>query len=169
MVKFTIKRQNRGKTPTKYGIVTKGLAPRYKKVLDENPVIKKYSTDDTFITAIFMMEDDKIRISHLNKPYLHPETNQISTYKEVKETYAYFDWHCAYCKTPIKSRIDNYKASNFTCPRCFKYYLKSSEIIDQRVVESSLAFTQECKRKMLENQKTIIKHIKQNEKSSKIL
>jgi len=169
MTKFTIKRQNRGKTPTRYGIVTKGLAPRYKRVLDNNPVIKKYANDDLFLTVIFEMEDAVIKQSHLKKPYLHPETNQISTYKEVKETYAFHDWHCAYCKTPIKSRIDNYKASNFTCDRCFRYYLKSSEIIDQRVVESSVAFTQQCKKKMLENQKTIIKHIKQNEKSSKIL
>jgi hypothetical protein len=165
MAKFEIRRQKAGKTPTKYGIVTKGLAPRYQKVLRENPVIKKYADDDRFIEAIFMMEDKRISVSHINRPFVDLETKEINTYNAVKDTYRIFDWHCAYCRTPIKSRIDNFKPSNFTCEKCFKYYLKGSEIIDQRVIESSLAFTENCKRKMIDNQKSFIKYIKKNDKT----
>jgi hypothetical protein len=159
-----IKRQKAGKTPTKWGIVTKGMSPRYKRVLYENPVIKKYADDDRFINAIFSLEDKRIQQSHINRPYVNVETKEIGTFSEVKDSYRIFDWHCAYCQTPIKSRIDNFKPSNFTCSKCFKYYLKSSEIIDQRVIESSLAFTESCKRKMIDNQKSFIKYIRKNDK-----
>jgi len=159
-----IRRQKAGKNPTKHGIILKGLAPRYQRVLKENPVIKKYSDDDRFIKAIFRMEDGRIRVSHLQRPFVQPESKEVTTYNAVKDSYRIFDWHCAYCKTPIKSRVDNFKPSNFTCPKCFKYYLKDSEIIDQRVIESSLAFTESCKRKMIDNQKSFIKYIRKNEK-----
>lgn len=164
MIKFEIRRQKAGKTPTKWGIVTKGLAPRYQRVLKENPVIKKYADDDRFIRAIFWMEDQRINVSHNLRPFINPETKEINTYHNVKDSYKIFDWHCAYCQTPIKSRIDNFKPSNFTCEKCFKYYLKGSEIIDQRVIEASLAFTENCKRKMIDNQKSFIKYIKKNDK-----
>lgn len=158
-----IKRQKRGKTPTKWGIVLKGLPPRYQNILKENPIFAKYP-DDRFVEAIFRMEDNRIRVSHKQRPFIQPESKEITSYDAVKDSYKIFDWHCAYCRTPIKSRIDNYKPSNFTCDKCFKYYLKGSEIIDQRVIESSLAFTESCKRKMIDNQKSFIKYIRKNEK-----
>ena len=164
MIKFEIKRQKRGRMPTKWGIVLKGLARRYQRILKENPIIRKYSEDDRFVKAIFEIEDRRIYLSYKTRPFINPETKEIGTYLSIKEEYKIFDWHCAYCKTPIKSRIDNYKASNFTCPKCFKYYLKNSEIIDQRVIESSLAFTENCKQMMIDNQKTFIKYIKKNDK-----
>ena len=161
-----IKRSKVCRTPTKHGIVLKGLLPRYQKILKENPMIRKYSDDDRFLQAIFKMEDLRNRVSYFKRPFIHPESKEVTTFSIVKDSYKIFDWKCAYCTTPIKSRIDNYKASNFTCTKCFNTYLKGSEMIDQRVIESSLAFTEKCKAKMRENQKSFIKYIRKNEKPS---
>ena len=169
MANIEIKRQKPGKNPTKHGILLKGLAPRYQRILKENPIIKKYSEDDRFIQAIFKMEDGRINISHLSRPSIQPESKEVQQFNAVKDSYRIFNWHCAYCRTEIKSRIDTYTPSNFTCEKCFKYYLKGSEIIDQRVIESSLAFTEKCKRMMIDNQKSFLKYIRKNEKSSSIL
>jgi hypothetical protein len=159
-----IRRQNAGKTPTKYGIVTKGLKPRYKKVLNENPVIKKYSDDDRFIQAIFRIEDEKIRLSHLQRPFVHPVSKEIYTFECIKDSYKIFNWECAYCKIPIQSRIDRFSPDNFTCEKCYKYYIKDSKKINQRIIESSLSFTEKCKRMMIDNQKSFLKYLKKNEK-----
>lgn len=169
MAKIVIKRQNKGKTPTKHGIVLTCLAPRYQRILKENPIIKKYADDDRFLQAIFRIEDKRISVSHTTRPSIQPESKEVQQYNAVKDSYRVFDWHCAYCTTPIKSRIDTFVPSNFTCEKCFKYYLKGSEIIDQRVIESSLAFTETCKRMMIDNQKSFLKYIRKNEKSSSIL
>jgi hypothetical protein len=159
-----IKRQNIGKTSTKYGIVLKLLAPRHRRILRNNPVIKKYSTDDRFIRAIFRIEDLRSNISYINRPSIHPESKEISTFSNIKSSYKLFDWTCAYCKTPIKSKIGFIKPSNFTCEKCFNYYIKDNKKFDKRIIESSLAFTENCKQLMIDNQKTFLKYIKKNEK-----
>lgn len=158
-----IKRQNKGKTPTKWGIRLKGLAPRYQKILQKNPIFRKYSDDDRFILSIFKMEDANIKVSYNQRPFVNPETKEVSNYATIIDQYLIFDWKCAYCKTPIKSRIDNYKASNFTCKKCFDYYIKDSKTYNQRIVDASVEFTTHCKKLMIENQKKFIKYIKKNE------
>ena len=157
-----IKRQNRGKAPTKWGILLKGLPPRYRKILSNNLIFKRHY-DDRFILSIFKMEDANIKVSYLKRPFINPESKEVSTYTNVINQYKIFDWSCAYCKTPIKSRIDNYKASNFTCTKCFNYYIKDSQTYNQRIVDASVEFTTFCKRLMLDNQKKFIKYIKKNE------
>jgi len=158
-----LKRQNRGKAPTKWGILLRGLAPRYKKILANNPIFKKYSNDDRFILSVFSIEDSNIKVSHLQRPFINPESKEVSTFANVINQYKVFNWNCAYCRTPIKSRIDNYKASNFTCTKCFNYYIKDTKTYNQRIVDSSVEFTTYCRKLMIENQKKFIKYIKKNE------
>jgi hypothetical protein len=118
---ITIKRQNVGKTPTKFGIVLKLLSPKHRRILKNNPMIKKYSTDDRFILAIFRIEDLRSNISHINKPSVHPVTKEVSTFSKIKTSYKYFDWNCAYCNTEISSKIGDMSPSNYTCSKCFNY------------------------------------------------
>jgi hypothetical protein len=161
---INIRRQKEGKTPTKHGIVIVGLSPRYVRILKSNPIIKRYSNDDRFIQAIFKMEDLRIKLSHIQRPFVHPVSKEIHPYSFIKDSYKIFDWNCAYCNIEIKSRIDSFKPENFTCEKCFKYYIKDSKKINQRIVESSLSFTEKCKRLMIDNQKSFLKYIKKNEK-----
>jgi hypothetical protein len=164
-----IKRQNVGKNPTKYGIVLKLLSPRYRKILKSNPVIKKYSTDDRFIRAIFRIEDLHTNISYLKRASVHPETKEISTFSNIKTSYKYFNWNCAYCNSDISSKLGDMKPSNYTCKKCFDYYIKDNRKYDKRIIESSLLFTEKCKQLMIDNQNQFLKYIKRNEKPSKLL
>lgn len=164
MAKFEIRRQNQGRTPTKWGIVTKNMPPKYKKVLTENPIIRFYSDDDRFLSIIFRLEDRIISKSHSKRPFIDVESKEVKPYEEVKDSYLIFDWHCAYCKKPIKSRIDQITPQNFTCEKCFNYYIKDSSKISQRIIDSSFAFTENCKSKMIDNQKSFIKYIRKNDK-----
>jgi hypothetical protein len=161
---ITIKRQNVGKTPTKYGIILKILAPRYRRILKDNPMIKKYSTDDRFIRAIFKIEDLRNNISYINKPFVHPVSKEISTFSFIKSSYKYFDWNCAYCNSEITSKMGEISPSNFTCEKCFNYYIKDNKKLDKRIIESSLSFTEKCKQLMIDNQKKFLKYLKRNEK-----
>ena len=161
---INIKRQNKGRTPTKWGISLKGMAPRYQKILKENKIFRLYSDDTRFILSIFKIEDSNIKVSHNKRPFINPETKGVSPYSNVVNDYKIINWECAYCKTPIKSKIDNYKADNFTCKKCFDYYIKDTKIYNSRIVEASLEFTTHCRRLMLDNQKKFIKYIKRNEK-----
>ena len=136
---ITIKRQNVGKTPTKFGIVLKLLKPKHRRILKNNPMIKKYSMDDRFILAIFRMEDLRSNISYLNKPSIHPVTKEISTFSKIKTSYKY-------------------------CSKCFNYYIKDNKKYDKRIIESSLSFTEKCKQLMIDNQKRFLKYLKKNEK-----
>jgi len=161
---ISIKRQNKGRTPTKWGISLKGMAPRYQKILKENKIFRLYSDDTRFILSIFKIEDQNIKVSYNKRPFINPETKEVSPYSNVVNDYKIINWECAYCKTPIKSKIDNYKADNFTCKKCFDYYIKDTKIYNSRIVEASLEFTTYCRRLMLDNQKKFVKYIKRNEK-----
>jgi len=162
-------RQNRGKARTRFGILLKNLEPRYQRVLLKNPVISKNSTDDRFIQCLFKIEDSRIKVSHLYRPYINPETREISTYSHVKDIYKILDWNCAYCKGPIKSRIDNFKVDNFTCKKCYTYYVKDSKSVSQSVLESMVNFTDHYKKLLKENQRKFLKYIRKNEKTNSLL
>lgn len=166
---INIKRQNRGRAKTRFGILLKGLSPRYQKVLIQNPIISKNSDDDRFINCLFKMEDASIKVSHLQRPFINPETREVSTYSKVKKTYKILDWKCAYCKTEIKSAIDNFKVDNFTCTPCYTYYVKDTKIVSQSVLDSMISFTEHYKKLIRENQRKFIKYIKKNEKTSSVL
>lgn len=166
---INIKRQNRGKARTRFGILLKTLLPRYQRVLFKNPVISKNSGDDRFLLCIFKIEDSAIKVSHLQRPFVNPETREVSTYAQVKRSYKIIDWKCAYCKNLIKSKVDNFKIDNFTCTKCYTYYVKDVNNVSQSVLDSMLAFTEHYKKLIKENQKKFLKYIRKNEKKNSLL
>lgn len=159
-----IKRQKPGRAPTKYGILLGTLFPRYKKIILKNPVIKKHSTDDEFLRCIFLIEDAINTVYHLRKPHVHPVTKEISEYSNIRDSYNYVNWNCAFCKTPIKTNINIFKSDNFTCDKCYTYYIKGSSRIDDCVMNSMIKFTDHCKKMIKEDQKKFLKYVKRNEK-----
>jgi copper chaperone CopZ len=166
---INIKRQNRGKARTRFGILLRTLLPRYQRVLFKNPVISKNSSDDRFLLCVFKMEDSVIKVSHLQRPFVNPETREVSTYAHVKRSYKIIDWTCAYCKNPIKSKVDNFKIDNFTCTKCYTYYVKDVNNVSQSVLDSMLEFTEHYKQLIKENQKKFLKYIRKNEKKNSLL
>jgi hypothetical protein len=115
------------------------------------------------------MEDARIKVSHLNRPFVNPETREVSTYSHVKKEYKILDWTCAYCKKPIKSKIDEFKPSNFVCVKCYTYYVKDVNKVGQMVIDSMVSFVEYYKGLIKENQKKFLKYIKKNEKTNSLL
>lgn len=163
-----IVRQNRGKAKTRFGILLSKLAQRYQRILLKNPMIKKYSNDDKFLNCIFQIEDAKIKVTYNKRPFVNLETREVSSYSSVKDSYKILDWKCCFCKSPIKTRVDNFDSSNFTCVKCYKYYITRSNTVSQMVIDSMLEFGEYYKNLLRETQKKFIKYIKRNEKRSSL-
>lgn len=162
-------RQKRGRAKTKFEILLKPLLPRHQRILLNNPFIGEHSLDDRFISCLFKMEDSYIRVSHLHRPFVHPETREISEYSNIKKTFKILNWKCAFCNCEIKSKIDYFKPDNFACIKCYKYYVKDSKKISQSILDSMVAFTSYYKKLIIENQRKFIKYIKKNEKTRSVL
>ena len=166
---INIVRQNRGRAKTRFGILLSKLKPRHQRILMKNEVIRKNSNDDRFLNCLFQIEDAKINISYNNRPFVNLGSREVSTYASVKDSYKILDWECGFCKTKIKSRVDNFDSSNFTCAKCYKYYIKNSSTISQIVIDSMVEFGNYYKGLLLETQKKFIKYIKRNEKRNSLL
>lgn len=166
---INIVRQNRGRAKTRFGILLSKLKPRHQRILMKNEVIRKNSNDDRFLNCLFQIEDAKINISYNNRPFVNLGTREVSTYASVKDSYKILDWECGFCKTKIKSRVDNFDSSNFTCAKCYKYYIKNSSTVSQIVIDSMVEFGNYYKGLLLETQKKFIKYIKRNEKRNSLL
>jgi hypothetical protein len=160
MIKF--KRQNLGRAKTRFGILLSPLKPRHRKILLDNPILKKNSNDDRFLNCIFSLEDSKMRVSHNIRPYLNRKDKSVSTFMKSKEINRFLDWNCAYCRTEIKSEINNYEPENFVCEKCYNYYIKNSKFVNERIIDSSVKFTDQYKRKLKEEQLKFLKYIRKN-------
>ena len=147
---------------SKQGISTKGLPISYVTILDYNKVVRKYHEDDRFIESIFYIEKEHINNQKITRIYFNPHTKEISSKEYIKKQYNDYPWTCAYCKEPIMSKLHDITAKNFTCDRCYEIYIKDSNEINSRIVESSYRFTQEVKDKIKKQNKKLIKYIKRN-------
>ena len=143
---INIIRQNRGKARTRYNILLRVLKPRHQTILLKNKYISKHNMDDRFIRCIFLMEDANINVSSLQRPFINPETREISTYYNIKKSYKLLDWTCAYCKADIKSSVENFDINNFVCSKCYTYYVKDSKNVSQSVLNSMITFSNHYKK-----------------------
>lgn len=160
-----IKRQNHGGARTRFRIVLHLLKPRHRRILLDNPIIKKNSEDDRFLQCIMKLEDARITVSHANRIYFNRETREVLRYSEMLKSMNFLNWKCAYCKKDIKSEINNYKIENFVCKPCLSYYVRKSQFINQKLIDESLKFSEYHKRKIKEDQKKFLKYIKKNDPS----
>jgi hypothetical protein len=160
-----IRRQKRGRARTRFEILLSSLKPRHQRILLENPIIERNSKNDRFLLCLFRMEDDRISVSHLKRPYIDKKNNSITTYFDHRRSSKFIDWNCAYCKREIKSEIHNYESKNFTCSKCFDYFVKNSKFVNQRLIDESLRFTEHHKKMIREDQKKFLKYIKRNDES----
>ena len=160
-----IRRQKRGRARTRFEILLSSLKPRYRRVLLDNLIIERNSRDDRFLQCLFLIEDSRISVSHLRRPHINRKEKKILSYFDLRRASKYVNWECAYCKTAIKAEIHNYKPENFTCNKCFDYYVRNSKIINQRLIDESLRFTDHLKRSIKEQQTKFLKYIKRNDES----
>jgi hypothetical protein len=160
-----IRRQNQGRAKTRFGILLSPLKPRHRKVLLDNPILRKNAADDRFIRCILRMEDARINVSYLTRPYIDRANKEIVSFFDLRKSMKFLNWKCAYCETPIKTEIHNYKPENFTCSKCFNYYVKNSKFINQRLIDETLRFTEYHKNLIKADQAKFLKYIKKNDAS----
>ena len=145
---------------TRNGIKIKGLKPSYIEVLVRYPLIKKHYEDDNFVKALFMLIDKENREKNKSKFFIDPTDNKIKDKLRLLDEIRIIPWLCSYCKIDIKSRMEDFKISNFCCDSCYETYTDDGKKVSELVLNNSVAFTDHCKRLINRDRKTFLKYIK---------
>jgi hypothetical protein len=164
-VKFV---RSRGYHKGAHGIRFKELKPYQAKFLEDNTLIRPHaSTDDRYVQILFRILEYEIHYKDHLKLYYNPYTEQISSYDEILEDAKMLNWKCSVCRCDIKSEMSNFEIDNFLCDTCKQSHGKPSDIIDDRILESSIQFRKYCQDILIGQQKSYIKYIKKFESGSK--
>ena len=145
---------------TRNGIKIKGLKPQHIEVLVRYPLIKKHYEDDTFVKALFMLVDKENYERNKSKFFVDPTDGEIKDKLKLLDEIRIIPWVCSYCKTNIKSRMEDFKISNFCCDSCYETYTNDGKKVSELVLNNSVAFTDYCKRLINRDRKTFLKYIK---------
>ena len=154
-----ITRSKAGKNPTKHGIVLKGLKPAYQEVLKKYEFIKDYCIDDNFLHILFNLVDKENVHKNKSKYLIDPTDNKVKDRKTLNEEIKIVPWKCSFCKSNIRSQMEDFSTRNFTCENCYAVYVKDKKIISQLVLENSVEFTEHCRRLINQDRKAFLKYI----------
>jgi len=155
-----IKRQNRGKRKTRFGIILDLLLPKHQHILLKNELLKSNSDDDIFLHNVFKLEDINATRPSLRKIYIDPHTNNCVDYPQMKRNLKLVHWKCAYCRCVIESKTDYFKPDNFVCSKCYEKYLDGVKWVPDIILQDSLDFTKHCTKLLRKSQKDIIEYLK---------
>lgn len=147
-----------------YGIRFKELKPYQVRFLEDNPLIREHAShDDRYVQALFkILEYETHHKDHL-KLYYNVYTDRVSSYEEILEDSKRINWKCSICRCEIKSEMGDFNVGNFLCGTCNKSHGISTDIIDDRILESSVQFRKYCQDILVGQQKSYLKYIKKFE------
>jgi hypothetical protein len=77
------------------------------------------------------------------------------------------NWKCSICRCEIKSEMSNFEIGNFLCDTCIESHGKPTEVVDDRILESSVRFREYCRDILMQQQKNYLKYIKVFERGVK--
>lgn len=166
MIPFNVQRQNKGREPTRFGIVTKYLKKLQRRVLMDNQSLKKYAQDDDVLFCVFYMESHRSYTADRHRIMAHPNSLEIMKKENVIEQWRTVNWPCVYCKKTIRAEIGKIDKKNLTCEKCYNYYLKGRRKDDKKMINAAVEFTDLCRRIILENHKKTMSVLRSNAKSS---
>jgi hypothetical protein len=151
-----------------YGIRFKELKPYQIRFLEENALIKPHAaTDDRYVQVLFkILEYETHHKDHL-KLYYNNYTDRITSYEELLEDSKRINWKCSVCRCDIKSEMGNFEIGNFLCGTCIQSHGNPTDVVDDRILDSSIRFREYCRDILLEQQKQYLKYIKVFEKGVK--
>ena len=151
-----------------FGIRYKELKPYQIRFLEDNQLIRPHaSTDDKYVQVVFrILEYENHYKDHL-KLYYNAYTDRVSGYEEVLEDAKQIDWKCSICNCNIKSEMGNFDIKNFLCDTCEMSHGSPSEVVDERILQSSISFREYCRDVLVGQQKSYLKYIKKFEKGVK--
>lgn len=145
--------------------------PRYERdILIRNDYLKYIRTqnDDIKLQSLEIIFNiiRKNKIKSLNEKIIwNPYKGKITDIKELKKDTSSVPWTCAICGEPIYAKINNTKPENFLCNDCKNK--KNTDLIDRRIVSSSIQFADYCKYILLKEQKKFVTYIHEREKRKK--
>jgi hypothetical protein len=153
--------RNWGKTPRKHQVILKHLTEDQKKFLYDNEYIKFLDKNHQLFSILFRVNymESMLKSEKLFKP--NPYTGEFTNHRQLLKDSNSIDWNCAICKAEIISAMDNFEPENFLCDKCKESH-QGARIIDSRIKENSILFTEKCKNELKSEQKEFLKYIKKN-------
>jgi hypothetical protein len=145
----------------RYGVCYEGLSRQQRRLLLENPLLKERAQDDQFLQILFEVSRYTNRTSK-NKYYYDWSTGDFMKMEDLQENYDTIDWTCALSGEPIRSNINNFSPENFVHP---SYHdTLGGNVVDARIVKSSIEFQQHIKKLLLNQQEEFLKLVRKNSK-----
>ncbi len=126
--------------------------------------MKWLDSDTQAFEVIFKVEDMNEHEKNPNKILWNPFRETFTTLKEVEADSNLIDWNCAICKTDIQSRMNSKKIENFVCNKCSEAHNSRNKRVDQRIIDSSVDFTQHCKSLLKGEQREFITYVRRSTK-----
>ncbi len=160
-----IERSNNPKTAHRYGVKLKGLPTTIRRFLIENRQLSRWAGDMLFLEHVIRLELHHLKLKNTvlrDKFYFDWVSNTPVKMDELIDSYDTVDWFCAISRIPIKARFNNFDLENFVHPD----YLDTldSNIIDSRILKSSVDFRKYCKKLLLEDQQEFMRIVKKGSK-----
>jgi hypothetical protein len=161
---YRVRKINFGWYKRRHGILLENLPPLKQRLLLENHYMKWLESDPQTFEVIFKVEDMHEHEKNPNKILWNPFRETFTTIKEVEADSNLIDWTCAICPASIKTRMDSKKVENFVCKKCSEAHNSRNKRVDQRVIDSSIAFTKHCKSLLKGEQREFLTHIRRSSK-----
>jgi hypothetical protein len=163
---YKVRKINFGWYRRKHGILLENLPPGKQQLLIENSFMKWLESDPQTFEIIFKMEDMHDHEKNPNKIIWNPYKDTFTSLKQLEYDSESIEWKCAICRIDILSRPELSEVENFVCSKCQESHNSTNSTVDQRIVKSSVDFTEHCK-KILKNEQTeFLKHIKKEAKKN---
>lgn len=161
---YKVRKINFGWYKRRHGILLENLPPLKQKLLLENNHMKWLDSDVDAFEIIFKVEDMNEHEKNPNRILWNPFRETFTNIKELEKDSDLIDWNCGICKVEIKSRMDSRKVENFVCNKCSDSHNSSNKRVDQRIIDSSINFTQHCKSLLKGEQREFMTYIRRSSK-----
>ncbi len=161
---YKVRKINFGWYKRRHGILLENLPPLKQKLLLENNHMKWLNSDVDAFEIIFKVEDMNEHEKNPNRILWNPFRETFTNIKELEKDSDLVDWNCGICKTEIKSRMDSRKVENFVCNKCSESHNSSNKRVDQRIIDSSINFTQHCKSLLKGEQREFMTYVRRSSK-----
>ncbi len=161
---YKVRKINFGWYKRRHGILLENLPPLKQRFMIENNYLKWLDSNTQAFEIIFKVEDMNEHEKNPNRILWNPFRETFTNIKELEKDSDVVDWNCSICKVEIKSRMDSRKVENFVCNKCSDAHNSRNKRVDQRIIDSSIKFTQHCKSLLKGEQREFMTYVRRSSK-----